>query len=303
MACYHPLSAYRSRFVSKNGKRPLTWNKAEAYVDLPVTVPCGQCIGCRLEKSRQWALRLMHEAQLHEQKCFITLTYDPAKIPENGSLRYRDFQLFMKRLRKEHGGKIRFFMCGEYGDSTGRPHYHAFIYGCDFPDRKKHSENSLGNILWKSEALERLWGFGHCLIGDCSFQSAAYIARYVIKKVNGDRKESHYRRVNPITGEIHQIEPEFIKMSLKPGIGADWYAKYKTDVFPSDFAVFKGRRLAVPKFYFRKLEAEDPKLHRRLKSARVRRAARYLSDQTPERLAVRKTVQLAKTSTLKRNLE
>lgn len=303
MACYHPLEAYRSRFLTKNGKRPLTWNKAEAYVDLPVTVPCGQCIGCRLEKSRQWALRLMHEAQLHEQKCFITLTYDPAHTPENGSLNYRHFQLFMKRLRKEHGGKIRFFSCGEYGDTTGRPHYHAVIYGCDFPDRQVHSRNGQGQTLWKSETLERLWGLGFCLIGDLTFDSAAYVARYVIKKVNGERAETHYTRVNPVTGEIFKIEPEFIRMSLKPGIGADWYAKYKSDVFPSDFAVFKGARLAVPKFYFRRLESEDPKLHRRLKSARIRRAARHAGDQTPERLAVRKTVQLAKTSKLSRKLE
>lgn len=202
----------------------------------------------------------------------------------------------MKRLRKAHGGKIRYFVCGEYGDTTNRPHYHAIIYGCDFPDRVQHSKNAQGHVLWKSEALTRLWGLGHCLIGSLTYETAAYVARYVIKKVNGERAKTHYTRVNPVTGEIFEIAPEYINMSLKPGIGGDWYAKYKTDLFPSDFAVFKGRRLAVPRFYSRKLEAENPKAFRKIKSARVRRAARHLSDQTPERLAVRKEVLLAKTS-------
>ena len=151
MACYHPMQGYRSAEVTKNGKRKIVFSPQKGYIDLPVKVACGQCIGCRLERSRQWAIRCVNEASLYRGNCFITLTYSDEYLPQNKSLDKRDFQLFMKRLRKEFSSeRIRYFHCGEYGcsckvcglsaklcrrvgcgsfvEGLGRPHYHALFF-------------------------------------------------------------------------------------------------------------------------------------------------------------------------------
>ena len=98
MACYHPMQGYRSAEVTKNGKRKIVFSPQKGYIDLPVKVACGQCIGCRLERSRQWAVRCMHEASMHMFNSFVTLTYDDDHLPEYNSLNYKHFQDFMKRL-------------------------------------------------------------------------------------------------------------------------------------------------------------------------------------------------------------
>ena len=177
MACYHPLIAYRSREKSKNGKYGLSFSIKNGYYDLKVQVPCGQCIGCRLEKSRQWAIRCVHEAQMHEENCFITLTYNKESLPADGSLRKRDFQLFMKRLRKECGEGIRYYMCGEYGAKYERPHYHICLFGYDFKDKYIWDERDKVP-LYRSTKLEKLWTLGFSTIGEVTFQSAAYVAPY-----------------------------------------------------------------------------------------------------------------------------
>lgn len=265
-------------------------------------IPCGGCIGCRLDRSRQWAARLMHEAKYHELKSFLTLTYSDENLPEGGTLVKRDFQLFMKRFRKEHGGKIRYFMCGEYGDGNDRPHYHAIIFGCDFPDRKKHSKGARGDQIYTSATLDRIWGLGHTYIGNVTHESCGYVARYCMKKVTGQMAEEHYSRVNPATGEWYLLLPEYINMSLRPGIGADYYEDFKNDLYPSDYAVVKGKKLPVPKYYDRKLEKEEPQLLEQLKATRKRRAVLDKANNTRERLAVRKEVILSKFKMLKRSL-
>lgn len=138
MPCYHPLTGYRSKSGRdpKSGKWPLTFDLSNAYIDMPVTVPCGQCIGCRLDKSRDWAVRCLHEASLYQDNCFITLTYDDAHLDPLGSLNKDDFVKFMKRLRFQYGPKIRFFHCGEYGTLLNRPHHHACIFNFDFYDKE-----------------------------------------------------------------------------------------------------------------------------------------------------------------------
>lgn len=244
----------------------------------------------------------MHEAKDHELKSFITLTYDDLHLPEDFSLDKTHFQLFMKRFRKKHGGKIRYFMCGEYGDQTERPHYHAIIYGCDFPDKTKHSKGTQGHQLYKSKTLDELWGLGLTWIGDVTHESCGYVARYCMKKVTGEMAQDHYARINPKTGEWYLLQPEYINMSLKPGIGAGFYEKFKTDLYPSDYAVVKGKKLPVPKYYDRQLEKSDPELLEKLKARRKARALKDKANNTRERLAVRKEVAEAKTSTLKRNL-
>lgn len=301
MTCFHPLKGFRSKSRNKNGKRSIVFNPSQAMVDMPVILPCGQCIGCRLERSRQWAIRCVHEAQMHVDNCFITLTYDDAHIPSGRTLILRDFQLFMKRLRKKYNNKIRFFHCGEYGDLEGRPHYHAILFGHDFAD-KKLWKNNLENPLYRSNDLELLWPYGYSSIGAVTFQSAAYVARYIMKKVTGENAAEHYEYVD-LDGEIHERKPEYTTMSRRPGIGSTWLHAYQSDVFPADFIVLEARKMQPPKYYDRQLEITDLKEHNRIKFQRIRRAKENQEDQTPERLLVREQVKASRTSQLKRTLE
>lgn len=299
MTCYFPVTGYRSKDLTKNGKRKLTFSPQTGYVDLPVTVPCGNCIGCRIERSRQWAVRCVHEAQFHEEKCFLTLTYSDEKLPPGGTLVKKHFQDFMKRLRKRSGGKIKFFHCGEYGDTTNRPHYHALIYGLNFADRKFYKTTPQGHKTYTSELLDTIWGHGQCQIGELTFDSAAYTARYIMKKVTGEKAQAHYMSLIPETGEVIQREPEYITMSK--GIGQTFYETYTSDLYPEDFVVHGGKKLGVPKYYDKRLAVANPKALEKIKRKRIRKAATRAADNTPERLAVRRTVKESKLKTLSRN--
>lgn len=234
----------------------------------------------------------MHEAQMHDDNVFLTLTYNDENLPKDGSLCLRDYQLFMKRLRKHVGQKVRFFHCGEYGDEFDRPHYHAILFGVDFPDKEPWSIRD-DNTLYVSPTLTSIWGLGFCSIGDVTFESCAYVARYVMKKVNGDAAESHYQG----------RKPEYTTMSRRPGIGADWYRKFREEVFPRDFCVVNGVKVRVPKAYDR-LEKEDrEKEFDKVKRARRKSARLHEDDQTPERLAVREKVTEARVALLKRGFK
>ena len=226
MTCYTPINAFRSPRLTDAGKLSISFTPKTGYADLPIKLPCGQCIGCRLERSRQWATRCMHEAQLHEENMFLTLTYDDEHLPR--SISKREMQLFLKRLRKSlPSKKISYVYCGEYGDKTQRPHYHALIFGHRFDDCKIHSKTKNGQYLYTSEKLQNLWQKGHCLIGSVTFESAAYVARYCLKKITGKNADKAYERLDPQTGEIYQITPEFFQPSLKPAIGLRWLKNIK----------------------------------------------------------------------------
>lgn len=247
-------------------------------------------------------MRCMHESQLWDKKCFITLTYDDEHLPEGNTLVKSHFQNFIKRLRKKHGGNLKYFHCGEYGTTTGRPHYHALLYGVDFPDRKQHSKNDSGDTLWTSETLSQLWGKGHCLIGNLTYKTAAYTARYILKKVTGEDAAKHYTYTDINTGQIHRRLPEYITSSNRPGIGSTWFKKYHKDAFPSDYLILEGKKHPVPKYYTRLLERRSPDLHAKIKLQRIRLGKKLRSNATPERLAVRKEVKLSQLSQLKRKL-
>ena len=298
MPCYHPISAYQCADGSIVFHERRWFNTVKT-----LSLPCGQCIGCRLERSRQWAMRCMHEAQLHEQNCFITLTYDNTHLPSDGSLHYKDFQLFIKRLRKKFGNtRIRYYMAGEYGENFGRPHFHACIFGLDFHDKKLWKRSPSGSMLYRSNDLEILWPFGYSSIGDVNFESAAYVARYIMKKVTGHNSKAHYTETNPETGEITTRKPEFNKMSLKPGIGYDWYKKYKTDVYPHDYVIIKGQKVKPPKFYDKKYKTDNPFEFDEILYKREINGKLNSEDNTLERLIVKEHVQNAKLQKLKRNL-
>jgi len=298
MPCYHPISAYQCADGSIVFQERRWFNTVKT-----LSLPCGQCIGCRLERSRQWAMRCMHEAQLHEKNCFITLTYDNTHLPSDGSLHYKDFQLFIKRLRKKFGNtRIRYYMAGEYGENFGRPHFHACIFGHDFHDKKLWKRSPSGAMLYRSEDLETLWSFGYSSIGDVNFESAAYVARYIMKKVTGHNSKAHYTETNPETGEITTRKPEFNKMSLKPGIGYDWYKQYKSDVYPHDYVIIKGKKVKPPKFYDKKYKKDNPFEFDEILYKREINGKLNSEDNTMERLLVKETVQNAKLQKLKRSL-
>ena len=280
MPCYKPLSAYQSLHEDARGKREVVFGNcvdSKGRACAPILLPCGQCIGCRLERSRQWAVRIMHEASLHERNCFLTLTFNDEHVPSDYSLNVGTFQKFMKRYRKLCG-PVRFFHCGEYGELNFRPHYHAIIFGHDFPD-KIQSNVSANNPLFVSPTLNRLWPFGFASIGDVTFESAAYVARYITKKVTGDLAESHYQRVIEATGEIVNVAPEYTTMSRRPGIGAGWFDKFGGEVYPLDRVVMRGREMRPPRAYDQYLEARDIEIFKALKDKRKElRELSFISD-------------------------
>lgn len=265
-------------------------------------LPCGQCIGCRLERSRQWAMRCMHESTMHEKNCFITLTYDDENLPNRNSLAYEEWVRFAKRLRKHTKiEKIRFYMCGEYGEQTGRPHYHAIIFGYDWEDKLYHATSPTGDKLYTSEALSKIWGKGHSLIGNVTFESAAYVARYIMKKITGKQAEDHYLRVDELGA--YNLEPEFSGMSLKPGIGKTWFDKYKKDVYNNDYVIINGTPTRPPKFYDKILKQEYREEYDILKEEREQEAYENRKENTNERLEVKRQVTTAKINHLKRTIE
>lgn len=265
-----------------------------------IRLPCGRCNGCKQDKAEDWALRCMHEAQMHSASCFLTLTYADEHLPEDYSVSVRPLQLFNKKLRKfAHPSRLRFFACGEYGDLGDRPHYHSIIFGYDFPDKIPFSQSESGEILYTSEKLTNLWGLGHCTIGAVTYASAKYVANYCIKKAYGDQAAARYNRTHPVNGRVHLVKPEFVVMSRRPGLGDSWFAKYKSDCFPSDFLVVEGRQHRVPTYYLNKLHEEEQTT---LKRQRKLKSNRHREDNTRERLAVRHQVALHKMVQRKRVL-
>lgn len=303
MACYHPLKGWRKRVRNPSGKCGITFNLRDGWVDKPIEVPCGQCIGCKLERSRQWAIRCVHEASLYERNCFLTLTYNETNVPENGSLNKKHFQDFMKRLRfSKQNLKIRFFHCGEYGERFLRPHYHACLFNYDFPDKIIHKISN-EQKLYVSQELNDIWGHGFCIIGDVTFDSAAYVARYITKKITGKNAASHYEKTDYLTGEITDRQPEYVTMSRRPGIGRGWYDQYHGDVFPHDFVISKEKKYSVPKYYGQIFEVQDPEKYAEVKGARRLSAKNNLDDCTADRLRVRETVKQQQALKLIRKFE
>lgn len=244
-------------------------------------LPCGQCIGCRLNHAEGWAVRMVHEAQKHGENSFLTLTYSDENLPKNGSLNYEDITLFIKKLRKVlsktlYHGKIKYYRVGEYGENLGRPHYHVILFGFDFTAkiRYKNKENvhklhriSNDNQYFISSLLTDLWNLGHAEIGAVNYNTAMYVAKYVTKKVTGPRKLSHYLRADS-DGELHELQPEKSSMSRRRAIGREWLEEFWSDIYPHDSAIVGTKRLKTPKYYDRWLEKNNPLLHEQVKIAR-----------------------------------
>ena len=321
MPCYAPMLAFQNRFVKEplrfvgrkhyrieDGSDPY---RSEYYQNLikndkfvPICLPCGRCIHCRLQNSKEKAIRAVHESTLYRENCFVTLTYNPKSVPSDGSIRPRDMQLFIKRLRR-YFPKIKFktFGCAEYGEKLSRPHYHLCIFGLDFADKKfwRFSENDWSKDKWpvyRSAILEKLWSnpltgesLGFCEIGTLTFESAAYVARYVVKKVNGEMKEEHY------DGRL----PERIICNSK-GIGLRWLEKFSDEVINNDGVYRDGIIEKMPRYYEKKLEERFPEKIALVKAARLAKVSEIDIDGTEKRLAVRQFIHETKAKLLKRRL-
>lgn len=253
-------------------------------------VACGQCLGCRLERQRSWATRIEHEAALHDENCFLTLTYDDAHLPADRSLSKRDLQLFLKRLRKAHG-RIRYFAAGEYGGRYGRPHYHLCLFGYD-PSDKRYLTTRKGHKVYLADSVSRAWPLGLHEVGALTSASARYVAGYVLKKVRNAPGRSTVDVVDSNSGEVFAVAPEFATMSRRPGIGRGWVERYAEDITPGAEVVVDGKPYKAPEYYTRLLAESDPALVERLKVERRKHRKRV--DETPARLAVREKVAAAK---------
>lgn len=222
-------------------------------------VDCGRCISCRLRKASDWGLRCSHEAKLHEANCFVTLTYADEFLPEFGSLEPRAFQRFMHRLRKSVWPvRVRFLGCGEYGEQFGRPHYHIALFGYRFEDLVRDRPSKSGKPQYSSARLSALWPVGECLVGDVTAESGGYIAGYIVKVPTGPGSERYYERVDPLTGEIGRVEPEFLRWSNRPSLGRDFAREFRSDWENEGcFRVKGGSRRPVPRSYVRQLRKDD----------------------------------------------
>lgn len=316
MPCYHPIVGYRSR-EGKNdsGAWPVVFNVASGYKDMEVVVPCGKCIGCRLERSKDWAGRCVQESKLWDFNYFITLTYDDWHLPANMSLRSKDLQDFWKRLRKavfsENGlvrrvpefevvnGKrtlvngVRYFACGEYGDRSCRPHYHAICFNLEIPDLIPYKRSFDGSQLWVSNWLSALWGHGHVVIGAVTFETCAYVARYVTKKIYGLAAPEHYG----------DREPEFCRSSNRPGIGFGWFEQYCEEIPRLGSVLVNGVENRVPRYYLKKLEERDYEAYLTYKKKRdiIAKRKKDSPDKTQERLAKREELQKYRATLLRRD--
>lgn len=313
MPCYHPKTAWlppeplpEDVFITKDGRSvapsrrllfrpPIGAYRQREYRVLQIG--CGRCLGCRERDSRDWSIRLTCEASLHAESCFVTLTYDRANLPRNGSVSKREMQLFLKKLRNHFPDSlVRYFLCGEYG-LLGRPHYHACLFGLGFlEDRIPAGKSKGGYPLFESPLLSRLWGKGRVSVQDLTRETAAYCARYTNKKLTGT--EERFRVL--ADGTQIRLSPEFLLMSRRPGLGALWFARFgRQDVYGASEGAFVdkgGHSVVAPRYFDKLLERTDPARYEWLREHRSQEANRVeaLRESAPIRLAVREEVQTAK---------
>lgn len=302
MGCDFPLKAFRSQeFNPETGRYALTFNPSKSLSGTAINLPCGRCTGCKLEKSRQWAVRCQHEAQMHPENCWLTLTYNRENLPVDYSVHPRVMQLFFKRLRKSlYPKQVRFYLGAEYGDLNHRPHYHVILFNHDFHDKIFYENTPQGHTLYTSPSLSILWPYGLATLGPVTFQTAAYTARYTTKKQTGPQASSFYLRQHPDHGFICRVRPEFSLMSRRPGIGASWIEKYKSDTYPADTVITNERPAKPPRYYDQQLTEEE--LHRVTTKRKLAAKQRPIRPRTYNAEMAHAEVRDAKISTLKRKL-
>lgn len=280
MPCFHPIKGYRLNDggVTLDGQDP---RRAIGQTgDNLASVPCGQCLGCLMRRTRDWAIRMRHEAKSHKRNCFLTLTYDGEHLPADGSLDLVHWQRFADRMRKRMGA-FRYYHCGEYGPQTLRPHYHACVFGLDFSsDWRPTARSKSGELMYESKVLEELWPMGYATAQPFTEATAAYTAGYVVEKAEFAHWCATHEKVNPHTGEVWEVRPAYATMSKRPGIGSEWLKKYADDIYLEDFAISaSGQRARPPRYYDRKLKEEDPERFAEVEARRREKAQKHDDDQ------------------------
>jgi hypothetical protein len=263
MLCTSPLKGIRA---GDGSVTLIKGEKSEAQAEkrvssaggsyLQLLIPCRSCLACRINKSRDWVIRSVHEASLWQHNCFITLTYSPEHMPPGAGLKHEDFQLFMKRLRvtaeRKFGFKdIRYLMCGEYGKTTLRPHYHAILFNLDFPDKQPIGRGGGGYMRYESPMLRELWALGHTEVGTASEESMGYVARYTFKKAaefDNIVDKTRLATIDLQTGEFHARKPEYVRSSRRPGIGTSWLERFHEDCWKG-YVTHNEVKYRLPLFY------------------------------------------------------
>lgn len=319
MTCYNPIRAcYSKSGYARTGKKDIHLVLHETYdengklvkdekwklneASFPhalyeyINLPCRTCVGCRSDNAKMWALRAYHELTCHKRNCFITLTYnneskyaieDPLCLY---SLRYKHFQNFMKRLRKEFPDEhIGYIVSGEYGCKDGRSHWHAILFGFDFPD-KKEIYRSKGFPHYKSETLERLWSIydrdsdiyfpiGFVDLCDVDYDCCSYVAQYVFKKL--DNLKAHPIIDYDEDGEPIYLEdkaPPIVRTSKNPAIGLTWFNKYGDNAVEKGFCVnpkTKCSKVKTPAYYYSKFEQRRPDDYKKLNDERTEKMKKH----------------------------
>lgn len=220
--------------------------------DSPMLLPCKRCMACRIQHTREWAVRLMHELDYHDRASFVTLTYDDDHLPVDGGLDKRALQLFLKRYRKSAApGPIKYYACGEYGGRFGRPHYHLIIYGDAF-DRRD------------DRRLLEVWPYGFNSSGSVTYDSCRYVAGYCIDKLNG-----------PLAAEVYQGRQPPFQLQSK-GLGKDWAFDNKEQILSGKEFTLHGRPIGLPAYYARKLDYKDYDRAAKKSAAAFKERAQYL---------------------------
>lgn len=301
MPCTKPIAAYGD-ICPTTGLKRISLRKVPGR-DSNLQLPCNKCPDCKLKKAKEWALRCWHESQMHDESSFVTLTYDDKHLPAYNDLDHRDFQLFMKRFRKGTGLNVKFFMCGEYGDTTHRPHYHVLLFGYYPPDAQYHrTENN--HRYYKSEELDSYWKKGFTDTTNVSYNNAGYIARYTLKKqLPKEQTQERYTYLDAF-GNLQTRKLEYIRMSTGrdkwQGIGASWFREHAAQTVLNDYVLDpNGYKNPVPRYYLQILKDDDPHWHEKLALQRVEKCQAN-PDNSPERLKARAICTKAKLKQLVR---
>lgn len=219
----------------------------------PYPVPCGTCFNCRIRKSAEWADRMTMEICTSSYPCwFVTLTYDDKYVPWNDdgtslTLSREDADRFIKNYQMycyRHGLTPRHFLSGEYGSKTFRPHYHCILFDLPLDDLEYYGNNFRGDVFFTSHTVSSWWsGKGFILLAHASWETAAYTARYVTKKMYGKLSDLY---------EEANILPEFQLQSNRPGIGHDFFVKNREKIMHDGGIVLpSGRICCIPQYFDR----------------------------------------------------
>ena len=295
MTCYHPQDAYL-----EEGR--LRFDHAGCQRNHTMKIACGRCIGCRLDHARSWAVRMCAEMRTHSQNCFITLTYNDEHLPANRSLSTEDWQKFMKRLRKKTGPGIKFYHAGEYGEEDWRPHDHAILFGYDFPDKEFFKWSPSGHAIYRSKVLEDAWSvrgssLGYSSVQDANFDTASYVARYVVKK-----RTNPAGTFGPGPAEWHYKgrKPEY--SSNSNGIGERYYELFGHELWRDGYMIANGHKQPICRFLREKMKAEDPARYDEFVFDGEAEMQASAFDRLPHRLKAREICHKAKHNNLKREL-